>query len=389
MLTEREQIIDLTKKLVEIPSITGKIKEALMVLKAAKDYLGNSDKLTTISYEHNGIVSQLWGDANTIFEPKLLLSGHVDVVNAPDNQFNVREKDGKLFGRGTGDMKGHIVSMLTAYKRYIENTDTSKGISLLLTSDDEVGGANGTRFVLESTKLRPSIVFIPDGEFSFDMVDSQKAPHHFHIRAKSTTGGGHVSKAFEKDNPVNKILSVYNEMREKYALASKDDEWKSTLEMTIINTGNGSDNNKTINSANQIAEWSEAWLAWRWPLEISIGGKPATYASGLQDLLKIAKKYGVEILQDGHGFGEGCYTNPDRKFVTEWENIIEKEIDHKIKFKHMHGATDGRHFYKYGADVLVTSGITSGAHSDNEWVDIDSLVKLAHAVYNYQQVLTK
>lgn len=389
MLTEREQVVDLTKKLIEIPSITGKTEEALMVLKAAKDYLGNSDKLKTISYEHNGIVSQLWGDANTIFEPKLLLSGHIDVVNAPNNQFNVQEKDGKLFGRGAGDMKGHVVSMLTAYKKHIENTGSSKGISLLLTSDEEVGGANGTRFVLESTKLRPSIVFIPDGEFSFDIVDSQKAPHHFHIRAKSTTGGGHVSKAFEKDNPVNKILNVYNEMREKYALASKDDEWKSTLEMTIINTGNGFDNNKTINSANQIAEWSEAWLGWRWPLEIKIDNEQATYESGLKDLTKIAKKHEVEILDDGHGFGEGCYTNPDANFVKDWKNIVEKEIGRNVGLKHMHGATDGRHFYKYGADVLVTSGITEGHHSDNEWIDIDSLVKLAHAVYNYQQMFIK
>lgn len=389
MLTEREQIVDLTKKIVEIPSITGKTEEALMVLKAAKDYLGNSDKLKTISYEHNGIVSQLWGDANTIFEPKLLLSGHIDVVNAPNNQFSVQEKDGKLFGRGTGDMKGHVVSMLTTYKKHIENTGSSKGISLLLTSDEEVGDANGTRFVLESTKLRPSIVFIPDGEFSFDIVDSQKAPHHFHIRAKSTTGGGHVSKAFERDNPVNKILSVYNEMREKYALASKYDEWKSTLEMTIINTGNGFDNNKTINSANQIAEWSEAWLGWRWPLEIKIDNEQATYESGLKDLTKIAKIHEVEILDDGHGFGEGCYTNPDANFVKDWKNIVEKEIGRNVGFKHMHGATDGRHFYKYSADVLVTSGITEGHHSDNEWIDIDSLVKLAHAVYNYQQILIK
>ena len=389
MSNEREQIIDLTKKLVEIPSITGKTEEALMVLKAVKEYLENSDKLSTKTFEHNGIVSQLWGDENTLFNPKLLLSGHIDVVNAPDYQFNVREKDGKLFGRGTGDMKGHVVSMLTAYKKHIENTGSSKGISLLLTSDEEVGGFNGTRYVLESTKLRPSIVFIPDGEFSFDIVDSQKAPHHFHIRAKSLTGGGHVSKAFEKDNPVNKILTVYKEMREKYALATKDDEWKSTLEMTVINSGNGLGKNKTTNSANQIAEWSEAWLGWRWPLEVKIDGDLATYESGLRDLSAITQKYGVEILKDDHGFGEGCYTNPDAKFVKDWKNIVEKEIGRNVGFKHMHGATDGRHFYKYGADVLVTSGITEGAHSDNEWVDIDSLVKLAHAVYNCQQEITK
>jgi len=396
MSTERDQIVNLTKSLVEIPSVTGVYDEAVRALKFVDGYL-TQENLISQTYEHvnkkgQTIVSQLWGDKNTFLTPKLLLSGHLDVLSASQKQFVPEESDGKLYGRGAGDMKGHVASMLLAYKKWLSDNGSPRGVGLLLTSDEEEGSFDGARYVIEQAKLRPNTVFIPDGEFSFDIVDSQKAPHHFHVRARSETKGGHVSLAFKKDNPVNKILTVYNEMRKKYSIATTTDEWKSTFEMTVIKTGNGDNENgrpEVENAANGIPEWADAWFGWRWPLEIEIDNKKATYDTGLADLQKISKKYGVSVLEDDHGFGEGCYTNPNSKFVQTWKGIIQPIIGHEVGFKHMHGSTDGRHFYKYGSQVLVTSGITEGAHSSNEWVDIDSLVKLSEAIYRYQKEMTK
>ena len=215
MVSEKKQIITLTKKLVRIPSITGNKKEALRVLDVVSKYIGKGNGVTSKTFEENNIVSRIWGDKETLLQPKLLLSGHIDVVDAPAKQFIPIEKKGRIYGRGAGDMKGHVAAMLYAYKKWITEHNSSKGISLVLTSDEEVGGFNGTRYVIEQKGLKPSIVFIPDGEFSFNIVDSQKAPHHFHVRADSRDGGGHVSKAFKIDNPVNRILSVYSEMRDR------------------------------------------------------------------------------------------------------------------------------------------------------------------------------
>lgn len=395
MATEIEKITNLTKRMVEIPSVTGKYAEAVTVLDLVNSFLKGSPELISRSFESvnketgEKFVSRLWGSNNSLLEPKLLLSGHIDVVQAESKFFQPVEKDGRLYGRGAGDMKGHAAAMIVAYKNWITEHGNSDEVGLLLTSDEEVGGFNGARYVVENGGMRPSVVFIPDGEFSFDIVDSQKAPHHFHVRALSTTKGGHVSRAFELDNPVNRILLVYAEMRKKYALATKDDEWKSTFEMTIFNTGNGEDEDRVINSANQIPQIADAWFGWRWPLEVEIGGQKPTFESGERNLKRIAKKYGVEILADGHGLGEGCYTNPEAPFVKKWKGIIEEIIDKKVGFRHMHGATDGRHFAKFGAKVLVTSAVTEGAHSNNEWVNIESLAQLAEAVYAYQQEITK
>lgn len=395
MTIEKSEIVNLTKMMVEIPSVTGRYSEAREVLSLVDGYLEGAPSLVSQTFESTNantgevFISRLWGSSNGLLSPKLLLSGHIDVVQAEEDLFQPEERGGRLYGRGSGDMKGHVAAEVVAYKDWIIKHGGPNGIALLLTSDEEVGGFNGARYVVESGGLRPAVVFIPDGEFSFDIVDSQKAPHHFHVRALSTTKGGHVSRAFELDNPVNRILAVYAEMRGKYALATRNDEWKSTFEMTVVNTGNGEGDNRVINSANQIPQSAEAWFGWRWPLEVKINGHRPTFKTGERDLIRTAKKHGVEILTDGHGLGEGCYTDPKAPFVQKWKGIIEDIVDRKVGFRHMHGATDGRHFYKFGSQVLVTSAITGGHHSSGEWVGINSLAILAEAVYKYQEEITK
>ncbi|MEK9157834.1 MAG: M20/M25/M40 family metallo-hydrolase [Patescibacteria group bacterium] len=394
MTIESTKIVDLTRQMVEIPSVVGRYGESLEVLNLADKYLDGAPGLKSRTFERvsqktgQKFVSRLWGSNETMLNPKVLLSGHIDVVEAERSMFKIKEKDGRLYGRGTGDMKGHVAAELVAYRRWVIEQGNPNGVGLLLTSDEEVGGENGARYIVEFEGLRPSVVFIPDGEFDFDIVDSQKAPHHFHVQALSTTKGGHVSKAFELDNPVNKILAVYQEMRQKYSLATKDDDWKSTFEMTVITTGNGEHEGRVINSANQIPEVAEAWFGWRWPVEVEIDGQMPSFDRGYEDLEEISKRHGVSIL-GGHGNGEGCYTDPNAEFVKKWKVIIEDVIDKKVGFKHMHGATDGRHFALFGSQVLVTSAITGSHHKADEWIDINSLAKLSEVVYKYQVEMTK
>jgi succinyl-diaminopimelate desuccinylase len=373
--TEREQIIKLTNSLVEIPSVSGNKEESLRALNLVDEYLGEHKYIVSRTFESKGIVSRVWGDPESLMNPNLLLNGHIDVVS-PDSlkQFAPVEKDGQIIGRGAGDMKGQIASMLFAYKEWINNNNSSRGVSLLLTSDEEIGGFNGARYVVEKEGLRANIVFIPDGSDAFQIVDSQKAPHHFHIKATGT--GGHASLAFKIENPVDKIVRLYGDMQRKYALASKDDPWKSTFEMTVINTGG--------NSANKIPSEVDAWFSWRWPLE------QIPFSQGVEEMKRLSSMYGCEYLTDEHGFGEGCLIeDKNALFVSRWKAIMETELKEKIDYTKMHGATDGRHFYKYGAQVLVTNAKAGGTHSSNEWVDIDSLVVLAHALYNYQQEMTR
>jgi acetylornithine deacetylase len=79
----------------------------------------------------------------------LLFSGHVDVVPAlgegVHDYWNAEIEDGRLYGRGSLDMKGGVASYLHALRCLVECGDGLTGDLLVETTvDEEFGGANGT-----------------------------------------------------------------------------------------------------------------------------------------------------------------------------------------------------------------------------------------------------
>ena len=87
----------------------------------------------------------------------IVLSGHTDVVpvdgqNWDTNPFALTEKDGKLFGRGSADMKGYIAASLALVPEFIA-MPRKKPLHIALSYDEEVGCA-GAPFMLDELKLR-------------------------------------------------------------------------------------------------------------------------------------------------------------------------------------------------------------------------------------------
>jgi succinyl-diaminopimelate desuccinylase len=90
----------------------------------------------------------------------LYFHGHYDVVPAQTpEQFKPVRKKHYLFGRGACDMKGGIVAMLYAIRVLKElGADLDGKIALVLTPDEETGGARGsTRLVEEGLLGRAGI----------------------------------------------------------------------------------------------------------------------------------------------------------------------------------------------------------------------------------------
>ncbi len=103
-----------------------------------------------------GDVSNLYAKLGN-FPKNLCFAGHIDVVPPLDNwesdPFELRENNGLLYGRGTNDMKGPLASCLFAISEYIkDNKNPNFSISVILTSDEEIMGENGTKKVIRYLK---------------------------------------------------------------------------------------------------------------------------------------------------------------------------------------------------------------------------------------------
>jgi succinyl-diaminopimelate desuccinylase len=91
-----------------------------------------------------------------VFKKNLCFAGHVDVVPPGDGwavpPFCLTEKNGNFYGRGANDMKGPLAACLAAISDFV-NERPNISLSLMLTSDEEVMGGNGTKKLV--TELLP------------------------------------------------------------------------------------------------------------------------------------------------------------------------------------------------------------------------------------------
>ena len=92
--------------------------------------------------------------------PVIAYVGHTDVVPTGDiekwhsDPFKLTEKDSKLYGRGTSDMKGGIACMLHSIENFLKHNQNIIGsIVIVLTRDEEGPAVNGIKKLVESGDL--------------------------------------------------------------------------------------------------------------------------------------------------------------------------------------------------------------------------------------------
>ena len=110
----------------------------------------------------DGRVSNLWAvRTGSRPGPTLVLAGHTDVVpTGPLDQwtsapFVPTYRDGKLYGRGTADMKTSLAAMVVAAEEFVAaHPDHAGRLAFLLTSDEEGPSVDGTVRIVDELQKR-------------------------------------------------------------------------------------------------------------------------------------------------------------------------------------------------------------------------------------------
>ena len=132
----------------------------------------------------NGIHANLFATIGDAATPGIALSGHMDVVPVigqpwETNPFEMVEKDGRLYGRGTTDMKGYLACMLAMVPE-LTCARLARPIHFVFSYDEEVGCTGVIEMIQQFgvTLPKPDIVFV--GEPSLmTVVDAHKGGYRF------------------------------------------------------------------------------------------------------------------------------------------------------------------------------------------------------------------
>jgi len=138
----------------------------LQLIEFVRDYLAGFGVTSELVYNEERSKANLFASIGPQELAGIVLSGHTDVVPV-DGQawsvppFELTECDGKLFGRGTADMKGYIACVLALVPELVK-ADLRRPVHIALSYDEEVGclGVRSLLKVLEQRPLKPMLCII-------------------------------------------------------------------------------------------------------------------------------------------------------------------------------------------------------------------------------------
>jgi len=139
------EAIDLLKKLIATPSFSREEDKTADIIESF---------LQKYSIDANRHLNNIWAKSKyfDIAKPTILLNSHHDTVK-PNSQYRKNPfepiiEEGKLFGLGSNDAGGALVSLIAAFLYFYGKKDLKYNLVLAATAEEEISGANGIESLL-------------------------------------------------------------------------------------------------------------------------------------------------------------------------------------------------------------------------------------------------
>lgn len=178
---------EMLEKLVGFPTVSN--VSNLELIEFVKDYLAGHGVESHLVYDDTGEKANLYAVIGPNVEGGVVLSGHTDVVPVQGqawktDPFKVVEADGKLYGRGTCDMKGFDAIGLALVPDMLK-AGMKRPIQIALSYDEEVGCLGAPFMISDMVEKLPRASAVIVGEPSMmQVVSGHKGAIGFMTRVK-------------------------------------------------------------------------------------------------------------------------------------------------------------------------------------------------------------
>lgn len=354
------KVIDIAQNLMKFRTETGNLPEIKKCLEYAKNLFKDYPVKGGI-YEYPDVSPVLFLTNAQTNDYDVIGLGHLDVVPAADDMFSPYIKDGKLFGRGSLDMKSFAAVALNSLEHVLKNNLPIK-FAVILSTDEEKGSKSTHAFMEAHPDLNAKIVLDNDvGGDILKIVTKCKNPVFVKITAKGEAA--HGSTPWDGIDSNELLMQTLANIRKLYPYYSKGgnqpkDQWIDTVHVAIMKGGEVS---------NIIASESEAVLDFR-----------LTENSTVENLKKNLDK----CMVPGVSYKISSESTPvvmdeSNPYILDYKHFAEQILGKEIEFEHIGGATDSRAFAVRGSTVIMHSGTGEGMHAPGEYVEVDSVEKIA------------
>ncbi len=387
-----EQLIEFCREAVRAQSYSGHEDKAAQVMKRHMEDYGFDE---VVIDKYGSVIGTINGNRPGI---TVLMDGHIDTVDVIDadqwkhNPFGAEIEDGKIYGRGTSDMKGSVTCMITAAARLKEKTkgNFAGKVCVSCTVHEECFEGVSSREV--SKYVKPDFVII--GEATSGTVKiGQRGRAEVVVETEGISC--HSSNPEKGLNAVYMMNALIEEIR-KIQPNEHEILGKGILELTDI-----------ISYPYPGASVVPSKCRCTFDRRLLVGEDEQTVLRQVEEAIARTQKTHPELkakvyIAEGHEscwtgntiqskrfFPAWCYDPSDKYIAASCKGLEKAGIDYSLS--HFSFCTNGSHFCGEAGIPGIGYGPSEEylAHVRDEYIEIDQLIKACNGFESILTELTK
>jgi acetylornithine deacetylase len=345
----------------------------LALIDHVRDYLSSYGVESRLVMDATGQKANLWATIGPADRPGVILSGHTDTVPVDgqdwaSDPFALDAREGRLYGRGSCDMKGFLACALAAVPGLVAR-DLARPVHLAFSYDEEVGcvGVVGLLEMLQANDIRPAMCIVGEPTL-MEVVIGHKAKRSMRVTVRGR--GCHSSLAPQGVNAVNYAALLVVRMQDIAARLSSAggndpdyDITHSTAHTGIIRGGTA------LNIVPDLCTFDCEFRVLPSEDADALVQELRDYAAELEPLMQqVAPEAGIDI--DLYAQFPGLETGPDADVVTLTKRLTGTNGHSKVAF----GTEGGRFDEMLGVPTVICGpGSISQAHKADEYIEQSQL----------------
>ena len=354
-----------------------------------RDYLRALGVESRLTYDAEGGKANLFATLGDNRAPGLVLCGHTDVVPV-DGQpwdtdpFRAELREGRVYGRGSCDMKSFIACTLTAAGRFLE-ANLRQPVHLAFTYDEEVGSVGVTTLIrdLQQAGIRPAGCIVGEPT-SMQVMTAHKGIRMYRCRVRGAEAHSslapHAVNAIEyAARLVTFISGLAGEAQSNGPIDNKFSVPYTTMQTGTIMGGT---------APNIVPRDCE----FQFDLRYLPGTDPKEYYERIERFAEQSLLPEMRAVSPDTGIGlelvaeaPDLNTADDDRLTYLGTRLAGDNTLGRVSF-----ATDGGHFHQAGVPTIVVGpGSIDQAHKPNEFITLDQIARCEQFLSRLHEYLAR